>query len=97
MLAPSEKIDAREAERLGMVYQVVPREKLEAATGELAQRLSGLPPVAYRFTKHSINKGLSMDLDTSIEFAAYARAVASKYREADEGVKAYFEKREAKF
>jgi len=97
MLALSEKIEAREAERLGLVYKVVPRDKLEEATMELAEILSGLPPVAYRFTKHSINKGLTMDLDTSIEFAAYARAVASKYREADEGVKAYFEKREAKF
>ena len=49
------------------------------------------------FTKHSINKGLTMDLDTSIEFAAYARAVAAKHREADEGVSAYFEKRDTKF
>jgi 2-(1,2-epoxy-1,2-dihydrophenyl)acetyl-CoA isomerase len=97
MLMLADKIEAAEAERLGLVYKVVPQSELEAATMDLAKRLTGLPPVAYRFTKHSINRGLTMDLDTSIEFAAYARAVAARHKEADEGVSAYFEKREAKF
>ena len=97
MLLLSERISAQEAENLGMVYKVVPREILENTTMELAKRLINMPATAYKFTKHTINKGLEWDLRTTTEFAMYARAVASKQKEYDEGVSAFFEGREAKF
>jgi 2-(1,2-epoxy-1,2-dihydrophenyl)acetyl-CoA isomerase len=52
----SERITAREAERLGLVNRVVPDEKLAAETRELAARLAHGPRIAYRYMKENINR-----------------------------------------
>jgi len=97
MLLLSDRMGAREAERSGLVYKTVPAEKLEDETAALVSRVAAIAPVAYGLTKRSILKGLERDLATSIEYAAYARAVASRHKEAEEGVKAFFEKRQARY
>jgi 2-(1,2-epoxy-1,2-dihydrophenyl)acetyl-CoA isomerase len=55
----SDRIGAREAERLGLVNRVVPEEKLEAETHELAARLAHGPGIAYRYMKENINRAAS--------------------------------------
>lgn len=55
----SERIPAREAERLGLVNRVVPDEKLAAETRELAARLARGPGVAYRYMKENIARAAS--------------------------------------
>src|SRR6185437_7700511 len=47
-----ETIDATEAQRLGIVNQVVAPEELEAATMHLAERLCAAPPIALAAAKH---------------------------------------------
>ena len=51
-----EPIDAREAERLGMVNRVVPRAALEQETWALAQKIAALPPGAIQLNKRAINR-----------------------------------------
>lgn len=97
MLLLSEKISADEAKQMGMVYKVVSKSNLEKAAMELAERLRNMPLTAYQFTKRTIFKGLEWDLKTTTDFTMFARAVASKQKEYDEGVSAFFEKREATF
>ena len=97
MLLLSEKISADEANQMGMVYKVVSKQNLEKTTMELAERLKNMPLTAYQFTKRTIVKGLEWDLKTTTDFTMFARAVASKQKEYDEGVSAFFEKREATF
>jgi enoyl-CoA hydratase len=50
------KLDAAEAQRIGMVNRVVPRETLEAATLALATDISKAPPFALRLVKRSLNR-----------------------------------------
>ena len=97
MLLLSDRMGAREAERFGLVYKTVRPEKLEDETAALVSRVAAIAPVAYRLTKRSILKGLERDLATSVEYTAYARAIASRHKEAEEGVKAFFEKRQARY
>ncbi len=51
-----EQIDAREAERIGLVNRVVPGDELESETYALARRLAAIPGDATAFNKRTINK-----------------------------------------
>jgi 2-(1,2-epoxy-1,2-dihydrophenyl)acetyl-CoA isomerase len=55
----SERLDAQEALRLGLVNWVAPREKLRDETRVLAQRLAAGPPLAYRYMKRNLNLALT--------------------------------------
>jgi 2-(1,2-epoxy-1,2-dihydrophenyl)acetyl-CoA isomerase len=54
----SDRIDAKEAERLGLVNRVVPEDALEKETAALAHRLAHGPAVAYRYVKENLNRAL---------------------------------------
>jgi 2-(1,2-epoxy-1,2-dihydrophenyl)acetyl-CoA isomerase len=56
----SERIDAQEAARLGLVNWVVPREKFRAEVRALAERLAAGPPLAYRYMKRNLNLALTL-------------------------------------
>ncbi len=49
-------IDAAEAARLGLVNRVVPRDRLESETKELAQRIAERDPYALKLAKASVNE-----------------------------------------
>jgi len=63
-------IDATEAERIGLVTELVPTgESLSRAT-EVAERFQAMPQLAVRSTKHAINQWLSLGASTSFELSA---------------------------
>jgi len=53
-------LTAVEAERLGMVNQVVPRDDLEEAVREMAETIAKVPPATAQVVKRSINKTLDL-------------------------------------
>jgi len=55
----SERIDASEALRIGLVNRVVPAAELEKQTRELALRIASGPTVAYRYMKENLNRAAS--------------------------------------
>jgi len=59
-------IDAKEAERIGLVTRVVPHEELEAETRELADKLAKGPPLAIAKSKQAIYRGLTLDLEPAL-------------------------------
>lgn len=59
-LFTGQRMTAGEAHRLGMVNRVVPREQLEPATLELAERVAAAPPFGVTLTKRSLNRTLDM-------------------------------------
>jgi len=52
----SDRLDAKEAERLGLVNKVVPDAALESETRALAQRLASGATVAFRYMKENLNR-----------------------------------------
>ncbi|MFC1918820.1 enoyl-CoA hydratase/isomerase family protein [Chloroflexota bacterium] len=90
-------VDAREAERIGLVTMVVPDEELWNATMELAEKLAKGPPLAIQKAKRIIYEGLHMDLDSVLESAASAIVELKQTEDHREGATAFVEKREPVF
>ena len=57
-LLTAQTISAADAERLGMVNRVVPRDQLAATTQEMAEAIAQVPPATAAVVKRSINKTL---------------------------------------
>ena len=90
-------IDAREAERIGLVNRVVPHEELMTATMELANKISKKPPIAVKLTMEGIRRGLSLPLEKFMRYHALAFTFCSETEDHIEGSKAFVEKREPVF
>jgi enoyl-CoA hydratase len=58
MLFTAQAVDAKDAHRLGMVNHVVPRDELDKATLELAQRIATMDPFALKLAKQAVNRTL---------------------------------------
>ena len=94
----SERIDAREAERLGLVNRVVPDEKLEAATRELAARLAHGPGVAYRYMKENVRRACGgASLQECLDAEATHHVHTGRTEDHRNAVKAFLEKRSPVF
>jgi 2-(1,2-epoxy-1,2-dihydrophenyl)acetyl-CoA isomerase len=90
-------IDAREAERIGLINKVVPHEELKDITKDLARRLAKGPPLAIAIAKNIIQRGLGEALNTILDLEAYGQGVCFESQDYREGVRAFFEKREPRF
>jgi len=90
-------IDAREAERIGLVTRVVPHEELEAATEELAVKLAKGPPLAIARSKQVIYKGLNMELKPALDDIMREWASLVQTEDHQEALRAFLEKREPVF
>src|SRR5580698_3589242 len=67
----SDRIDMKEALRLGLVNWVVPADQLEAKAREIAGRLAKGPRVAYRYMKENINRAVTgADVDDCMDLEA---------------------------
>jgi enoyl-CoA hydratase/carnithine racemase len=53
-------VTAEEAERTGMVNRVVPRDRLDAETRELAEKIAAMPPFGLRQAKRAVNQTLDV-------------------------------------
>jgi 2-(1,2-epoxy-1,2-dihydrophenyl)acetyl-CoA isomerase len=90
-------ISAAEAERVGLVNKVVPSAELEKTTMELAERLANAPTKAVGLVKRALNKALSSDLDTLLDYEATLQEIASLTDDHKEGIRSFIEKRPAQF
>ena len=90
-------IDAEEAQRIGLVNQVVPHEELEKTTTEFATRMAKGPTRAIGLAKKLLNRGMETDLATLLDFEAFAQYQTASSGDSKEGVKAFMEKREPDF
>jgi enoyl-CoA hydratase/carnithine racemase len=92
-----ETIDAREALRIGLVSAVVPRDRLLAEAEALAQRMASRGPLALRYAKEAVRRGLEQPLDQALRFETDLTVILQTTEDRAEGVRAFMEKREPKF
>jgi enoyl-CoA hydratase len=97
MIMTGRFLDAGEARTLGVVAQVFPEETLMEETGKIAQTLAKRGRLALRCAKQAVDRGADVDLRSgcSLEMDLFALCFASP--DAQEGVKAFLEKRQPKF
>jgi enoyl-CoA hydratase len=94
MLLLGEQISAQEAERLGFVNRVVPAEEFDGAVGEWASKLASKSPVLMRLGKDALFRQQDMALADALEFLHAQLTIAFSTEDIQEGVKAFFEKRD---
>lgn len=90
-------IDAEEALRLNLLTRVVPEERLEAETYELANKLAKGPTQAIGAIKNARNQGLGLDPVKGLEAQILCNVELMFHRDAREGPRAFLEKREPNF
>ena len=92
-----DSVNAQEAERLGIVSQVVPHDDLMKATIEFAGRLANGPSVAIEMIKRLAHEGINNTLSPHLAHEGYAHWVLSNTQDFQEGVKSFMEKRRPVF
>ena len=90
-------IDAKTAERLGLVNMVVPADQFMETVRKFAMELAEKAPVALRIAKALINKGADMSLDAAIALEREGFGVVGSTEDLQEGVSAFIEKRKPVF
>ena len=89
-----EQISAHEAERIGIVNRVVSEGEFDGAVSEWAQKLASKSPVIMRLGKDAIHRQQDMAFADALEFLHAQLTLALSTEDIQEGVKAFFEKRE---
>ncbi len=94
LLLLGERIDAAEAERIGLVNRVVPAAGFDAAVAEWAGRMAAKSPVVMALGKNAMWRQQDMALEEAWDFLRSQLTLAFSTEELDEGVRAFFDKRE---
>jgi enoyl-CoA hydratase/carnithine racemase len=94
MLLLGERLDARAAERLGIVNRVVAAEDFDGAVADWAGRLAAKSPVLMRLGKDAMFRQQDMAFADALEFLHAQLSLAMSTEDIVEGVQAFFEKRE---
>jgi enoyl-CoA hydratase/carnithine racemase len=97
LLLTAKTIDAREALDLGLVDKVVPQDRLRPEVEALATRLAAKSPIALRYAKEAVIKGMDLTLDQGLRLEADLYFLLHTTRDRSEGVRAFLEKRQARF
>jgi enoyl-CoA hydratase len=94
LLLLGEQVSAQEAERIGIVNRVVAPEEFDAAVADWAQKLAAKSPVLMRLGKDALYRAQDMALEDALEFLHAQLTIAFSTDDIQEGVKAFFEKRD---
>lgn len=90
-------IDAREAERIGLVSKVFPDAELMEGTYSFARRIAAGAPLAVQLVKRVMRAGLDKDLGTALEIVASNMPTVRASEDHKEAVNAFKEKRQPRF
>ena len=97
LLVTGRMIKADEALRIGLANHVVPADALREKGLEVARTIASKGPIAVRLTKQIVQRGQDMDLVNACQQEAYAFGLTCASEDQKEGMKAFLEKRPARF
>jgi enoyl-CoA hydratase len=97
MILTGEIIDAQEALRIGLVHRVVPKKDLTEVTMKLAQEMASKGPIALRYTKEAVYKGMDMTLEQGLRLEADLYLLIHTSKDRSKGIQAFRAKRTPKF
>jgi 2-(1,2-epoxy-1,2-dihydrophenyl)acetyl-CoA isomerase len=93
----NDPVTASEAERIGLVLQVVPKAELRPAALAVAARLAGSAPIGVALTKRALGAAFDRDFEAALEYEASLQDLAGASRDHAEGIAAFTEKRSPRF
>jgi enoyl-CoA hydratase len=95
LLLLGEQISAREALEIGIVNKVVPAQEFDAAVADWADKLASKSPLMMRLGKDAIFRQQDMAFADALDFLRAQLSLALATEDVQEGVAAFFEKRDA--
>ncbi len=97
MMLTGDRIDAIEAQRLGLVNHVVPREELDTKVDEVAAKITSKSPAILRLGRRAFYTSRDMEYEKALEYLASVLAVNTMAEDVAEGIAAFLEKRSAQW
>jgi len=97
LMVTGDFLTAEEGHRLGLTNYLVQPEALIEETEVLANRIAEGPPIAQKLGKMLAYRTVNLDFDTALEWSASALPIATQSQDYREGIRAFVEKREARF
>ena len=97
LILTGEIINAYEAHRIGLVNQIVHDKDLMATVTDMAQEMASRGPIALRYAKEAIYKGMDLALEQGLRLEADLYFLLHTTRDRTTGIKAFQEKRKPLF
>ncbi|HYF06024.1 MAG TPA: enoyl-CoA hydratase-related protein, partial [Acetobacteraceae bacterium] len=97
MLMTGDPIEAAEAQALGLFDRVVPQADLLPAARAMAERIAGFSPVAVQSVKASVRMAMEAPLTAGLLYENEMNVLCFSAGDHLEGIRAFAEKREARF
>ncbi len=94
LLLLGEQISAREAERIGIVNRAVAPDEFDAVVADWAGKLAAKSPVMMKLGKDAMFRQQDMAFVEALDFLRSQLTIAFSTEDIQEGVQAFFEKRE---
>ena len=97
LILTAEPIDAREALRTGLIAKIVPTDRLQQEIDAWATKLSDYAPIALRYAKEAVTKGMDLTLDQGLHLEADLYFLIQTTGDRMEGIRSFLEKRDPRF
>jgi len=97
MILTGRNVDAEEACRVGLVNKITPRDEVMGAAMDMAKEMATKGPVAVRYVKEAIAKGMDMTLEQGLHLEADLYLLIHSTKDRTEGIKAFQGKKKVEF
>jgi enoyl-CoA hydratase len=97
LILAAQTISAEEAFEIGLVNKIVEQEKLAVEAEALARTLADKAPIALKYIKEAVNKGLDLTLEQGLRLEADLYFLLHTTTDRTEGIEAFLRKRPPRF
>ena len=97
LMFTADKVMAREAQEMGMIYKAIPDENFDSEVEAVVKKLAEMPTKGLAYTKEVLNETFSSSLKDQLNMEAHIQAKAAATSDFKEGVQAFIEKRKPTF
>src|SRR5437660_6079683 len=97
LICTGDRINAADAEKIGLVNRVIPADQLMATCEEMARKIASRGPLAVRASIEAVNNGLNMSFEEGQFLEATLFGLLCASDDTKEGMRAFLEKRAASF
>jgi 2-(1,2-epoxy-1,2-dihydrophenyl)acetyl-CoA isomerase len=93
LMMTGDKVSAIEAERIGMIYKILPADTFEEASKKIAVDLAQMPTKGLAYTKHALNHSFKNSWEAQLLMEDEYQQKAALTADYAEGIASFLEKR----
>lgn len=97
LMMTGDKVGAKEAEAMNMIYKSVPDEEFEETVSKFASKLAKMPTRGLGLTKKAVNASFANSLNEQLDVEERLQTEAGQTHDFNEGVASFLEKRKPEF